>query len=104
MKWGLRRDGQALVEFALVAPLFFLLLFSLIEFGRAVYYVQMLNNAAREGARYAIVHGVAANPASGPYPARIGSQPADLVGANVVSKVKTYAVGVVGSNPSDFIV
>ena len=33
-------------------PFFLALLFSIIEFGRATYYVQMLNNAAREGARY----------------------------------------------------
>ena len=52
-----RSRGQAMVEFALVAPMFFLLLFAIIEFGRAVYYIQMLNNAAREGARFAIVHG-----------------------------------------------
>ena len=37
--------------------LFFMLLFAIIDFGRYVYYVQILNNAAREGARYAIVHG-----------------------------------------------
>src|SRR5436190_19629265 len=49
--------GQALVEFAFVAPIFFLLLFAIIDFGRYVYYVQVLDNAAREGARYAIVHG-----------------------------------------------
>ena len=45
------------MEFALVAPIFFLMLFALLDFGRYVYYVQILNNAAREGARYAIVHG-----------------------------------------------
>jgi Flp pilus assembly protein TadG len=46
-----RRRGQALVEFSLVAPMFFLLIFAIIDFGRYVYYVQILNNAAREGAR-----------------------------------------------------
>ena len=35
-----RGRGQSLVEFALVAPMFFLLLFSIIEFGRAVYYIK----------------------------------------------------------------
>ena len=52
-----RRDrarAQALAEFAIVAPIFFLMLFGIIDFGRYVYYVQVLNNAAREGARYAI--------------------------------------------------
>ena len=49
--------GQALPEFAIVAPLFFLLLFGIIEAGRFIYYYEVLNNATREGARYAIVNG-----------------------------------------------
>lgn len=52
-----RSSGQALVEFALVAPMFLILLFAIIEGGRFVFYYEMLNNATREGARYAIVHG-----------------------------------------------
>ena len=46
-----------MVEFALVAPLFFLLLFGIIEAGRFIFYYETLNNATREGARYAIVNG-----------------------------------------------
>ena len=52
-----RTRGQTLVEFALVAPLFFLLLFAIIEGGRFVFFYEVLNNATREGARYAIIHG-----------------------------------------------
>jgi hypothetical protein len=48
--------GQALVEFALVFPLFLLLLMSIIVFGLYVFYNQQLQNAAREAARYAAVH------------------------------------------------
>ena len=48
--------GQALVEFALVFPLFLLMLFSIISFGLYVFYNQQLTNAAREAARYAAVH------------------------------------------------
>ncbi len=51
-----RRRGQALVEFALVFPLFLMVLFSIISFGLYVFYNQQLANAAREGARYAAVH------------------------------------------------
>ena len=43
--------GQALVEFALVFPLFLLVLFSVISFGLYVFYNQQLANAAREAAR-----------------------------------------------------
>jgi Flp pilus assembly protein TadG len=51
------RRGAAAVEFALIAPLFFLLLFGIIEFGRALMVQQMLVNAARAGARIAILAG-----------------------------------------------
>jgi Flp pilus assembly protein TadG len=85
-----RRDrGQALVEFVLVAPIFFLLLFGIIDFGRYVYYVQILNNAAREGARYAIVHGSNSFQPTGP--------PNDPTGTAVASVVRNYAVGVIGT-------
>ncbi len=48
--------GQTLVEFALVAPLFTLLLGGIIIFGIGVFYQQQLTNAAREAARYASIH------------------------------------------------
>lgn len=93
-----RRDGctrgQALVEFAFIAPLFFLLMFSIIEFGRAVYYIQVLNGAAREGARYAIVHGSAALCPSGPMPGG-ATNPCDPTGAKVAAAVRQYAFGIV---------
>jgi Flp pilus assembly protein TadG len=43
--------GQALVEFALVIPIFLLLLFGLIDGGRYVYMSNVLSQAAREAAR-----------------------------------------------------
>lgn len=91
-------SGQALVEFALVAPLFFLLIFAIIDFGRYVYYVQILNNAAREGARYAIVHGSNGLPSSGP-PAP-GTVSADPTGNDVKKVVRDYLVGVIGTGTS----
>ena len=53
---GTRQRGQALVEFALVIPIFLLLLVSLFDMGRAVFSYNTLTNAAREGARMAIVN------------------------------------------------
>ena len=47
--------GQAMVEFALVVPLFILMLVGLFDAGRAVYAFHTVNNAAREAARLAIV-------------------------------------------------
>jgi Flp pilus assembly protein TadG len=55
-----RRDerGAAMVEFALVAALIFIpLVFGVVEFGRLIWAKNMVTAAAREGVRYAIVHG-----------------------------------------------
>ncbi len=49
--------GAAAVEFALVASLLFLFLFGIIEFGRIFSELEVLNSAAREGARAAAVRG-----------------------------------------------
>jgi Flp pilus assembly protein TadG len=47
--------GQAMVEMALVLPIFLLVLFGLIDVGRLVFTNSMLSQAAREGARVAAV-------------------------------------------------
>jgi Flp pilus assembly protein TadG len=47
--------GAAAVEFALVMPILLLLLFGIIEFARAWNVRQTLTDAAREGARVAVV-------------------------------------------------
>jgi hypothetical protein len=49
------RSGAATVEFAIVAPIFFLLVFGLIEMGRMMMLQQSLTNAAREGCRKAVL-------------------------------------------------
>lgn len=45
--------SQALIEFALVSPVLLLLIFGVIDLGRAIFYYDTLNHAAREGARVA---------------------------------------------------
>jgi hypothetical protein len=52
-----RRGGQssqALIEFALISPVLLLLLFGIVDIGRAVFYYDTVNHAAREGARVAV--------------------------------------------------
>ena len=49
------QDGAAAVEFALLLPLLVLLLFGLIQFGLAFNTKIQATNAAREGARMAVV-------------------------------------------------
>ena len=46
-----RTRGQALVEFALVIPVFFLVLAGIMDFGYLLYSRMTVINAAREGAR-----------------------------------------------------
>ena len=53
--WRQGQSGQALVEFSLILPVFLMLLFGLVDFGRGFYTWQMVTNAAREGARAAAV-------------------------------------------------
>ncbi|NBO91423.1 MAG: pilus assembly protein [Planctomycetia bacterium] len=82
-----KRGGASVVEFALVAPIFFLLLFGIIEYCRLMFTWQLLNNAAREGARYAVV------------------STATLTTANIQTYVNNYLAGqgasqLVGYNPS----
>jgi hypothetical protein len=72
--------GQAMVEFALIFPIFILLLVGMFDLGRVVWVNNTLATAAREAARFAIVHGaksacpvgpgvvVPTDPASCPFP------------------------------------
>jgi len=46
--------SQALIEFALVSPVLLLIMFGIVDLGRAVFYYDTLNHAAREGARTAV--------------------------------------------------
>ncbi len=48
--------GQSLVEFAIMIPVFLLITVMIFDLGRAVYYSSTIHNAAREAARYGIVH------------------------------------------------
>ena len=57
MKTRKSSRGQAIVEFALVFPVFVLLLVGIFDFGRAIWVNDTLSTAAREAGRYAVVHG-----------------------------------------------
>jgi hypothetical protein len=71
-----RSRGQGIAEFGLVLPVFMLMVMGILDVGRVVWATDALSHAAREGARYASVHGgseVTACP-TGP---NLGSAPAD---------------------------
>jgi Flp pilus assembly protein TadG len=54
-KKGEGERGQSLVEFALIVPLFLLLMFAIVDFGMGFYSWITVTNAAREGARIGAV-------------------------------------------------
>jgi hypothetical protein len=84
-----RSAGQSLVEFALVIPIFLLLLCSLFDAGRLVYMNGVLSQAAREAARVASVeaswlgsHDASCNKLGGPVcPATLDALFADATAA-----------------------
>jgi hypothetical protein len=78
--------GQTMVEFSVVAFLLCLLLLAVIEIGRMVLVYTTVANAARAGARYAIVHGGSRTGAGVDGPSGPGANP-----AQVVSVVKNFA-------------
>jgi len=64
MRRLLNRDrgrGQALVEFALIVPVFVLVLVGLLDLGRGVYAFNTISNASREAVRVGIVDQNCAN-------------------------------------------
>jgi Flp pilus assembly protein TadG len=80
--------GQSLVEFALLLPIMLLIITGLFDVARAVWEENTLAYAAREGTRFAIVHGSAGQ---GPLPDGTVSGAADPTDVNdpVISYVKT---------------
>lgn len=95
---GFRDDerAQALVEFALVMPIFLLLVTGILDVARAVWQENTLAYAAREGTRYAIVHGASGTPIVGPCSVCLNPVSNNL--ANVTNTVTTAAVGVYNIN------
>jgi len=60
-----RSRGQAVVEFAIAAPVVFLIILGLFDVGRLVFINNELSEGAREGARFGVVQGRAAAEFSG---------------------------------------
>jgi Flp pilus assembly protein TadG len=54
------RRGSAVVELAFTAPVLFLIVFGMIDVGRAVMVQNLITNAARDGARAAALDGATA--------------------------------------------
>ena len=75
-----RRSGATTVEFAMVSVLLFTMLFGILEYARFLFVIHMTTNAARDGARFAVVH-----TGGGTMP----NEPATIATADVISVVTT---------------
>jgi len=85
------RRGASLIEFAISVLVMFFVVFWTWELVMAVYTYAVLSNAAKEGIRYAIVHGTDTGAANCSGPGSGGVTCTDSTGANVASVVRDYA-------------
>ena len=81
--------GQSAVEFALTLPVLFLVIVGVFDFIRAIFHYNTLAEAAREGTRYAMVHGSASGSPVGPGSATYTAPNQDSA---VTAQVLSYAV------------
>ena len=79
-----------MVEFALVVPIFLIVLTSILYFGFLLYSKMSIINAAREGAHYAII----LDPADAAFASKVSGQVAAAAGAGLnPSSVTTVTTG-----------
>ena len=82
------RPGQALVEFALVLPVFLLIVFGVLDAGRLIVTYNTVSNAARNAARVAIVNqstaGTSTCDTTSPTAWSVGCAVASGVGATIL--------------------
>jgi Flp pilus assembly protein TadG len=108
-RWSLlRRDqrGTALVEFALVAFPLFLILFGIIDFGRALNYYNDMTQLAGQGARFAAVNQEPCNTGQvGCTPGNAtGSFQQDLAAWNDSPELKNKVMVCIKNNPTTTVV
>jgi Flp pilus assembly protein TadG len=72
--------AQSLVEFALIIPIVIFIFTVFFDLGRLVYYSSTLNNAVREGSRFAIARTTITND------------------PDVIARVKAYSIGLNTNN------
>jgi Flp pilus assembly protein TadG len=88
--------GQALVETALILPLFLILVMGVVDMGRAVWATTSLASAAREAARYAIVHGGKSTAIATKQTIKDAAVTAAIAGGSSVTATVCYGVGCSG--------
>ena len=89
-----KRRGAAMAEVAVIGLLFLMLIMGLLDLGIGVYRYNLVCQAARQGARQAIVHGALAPSQIGSWgPATYGPTPAS--GSNAIAvALQPYLTGI----------
>ncbi len=90
------RKGTALVEAAVILPVFFFLVFAILEFGHAQMVNNVLNSACRNGARVGSVEGTSTGQVLGQVDTTLGTV---IPTASVTVVVKDASVYDSGSTP-----
>ena len=93
-RFGREERAQSLIEFALMLPILLLIVTGIFDAARAVWQENTLAYAAREGTRYAIVHGTGGNPVVGPCTSCVNPPASNRNLDQIVDVVNNSAVGV----------
>lgn len=96
------QKGTAAVEFAIIAPLLFTILFGIIEFGLLLYDKQVITNASREGARYGILWNPN-RPTDAEIEARVDSYTSNNLVTFDAMATPTTTISRTGNSPGDFL-
>jgi Flp pilus assembly protein TadG len=88
-----RDKGSALVEFGLAAATVLLVLFLIVDVGRALYAYNWISNAARQGTRFAMVRGKTCDPLLATY-CQTNSMPRGAQSSDITNYVDSLAVGI----------
>lgn len=87
------RQGTTLVETAVILPVFFFIVFAILEFGHAQMVNNVLNSACRNGARVGSVEGTSTDQVLGQVNATLGSVIPTASASVIVKDASVYDSG-----------
>lgn len=88
-----RDKGSALVEFGLAGGTILLLVFGIIDIGRAAYAYDWISDASKRATRFAMVRGTTCDPLLATYCA-VGSMPRGAQASDITNYVDSLATGI----------
>jgi Flp pilus assembly protein TadG len=100
LRRGRSEDGAQLVEFALLLPLLLLIMLGITEFGFMFQRYEVVTNAAREGARLAVLPGYVDTDVKARVTAYLASGRVPTTGSNPSVLVENVSIPVGGGRPA----